>query len=119
MLRGPAARNPALSEDLAHALYDRGLCLKGLGQISWLDSVQEAIQLLRRQQADGLGTRKTREALDLYLRFRTDMLPPNMAALQWGTEVAPINRHSRNGPCPCGHGKKYKRCCGRNDPTSS
>lgn len=23
------------------------------------------------------------------------------------------NRVGRNGPCPCGSGKKYKRCCGR------
>jgi uncharacterized protein YecA (UPF0149 family) len=21
----------------------------------------------------------------------------------------------RNTPCPCGSGKKYKKCCGRND----
>ena len=21
----------------------------------------------------------------------------------------------RNDPCPCGSGKKYKRCCGQND----
>ncbi|MEW6746613.1 MAG: SEC-C metal-binding domain-containing protein [Planctomycetota bacterium] len=20
---------------------------------------------------------------------------------------------SRNGPCPCGSGRKYKRCCGK------
>lgn len=24
-----------------------------------------------------------------------------------------IDPPSRNGPCPCGSGKKYKRCCGR------
>ncbi|MFC3885599.1 SEC-C metal-binding domain-containing protein [Bacillus songklensis] len=22
-------------------------------------------------------------------------------------------RVGRNGPCPCGSGKKYKRCCGK------
>jgi preprotein translocase subunit SecA len=21
----------------------------------------------------------------------------------------------RNDPCPCGSGKKYKKCCGRNE----
>ncbi len=25
----------------------------------------------------------------------------------------------RNDPCPCGSGKKYKKCCGRNQPTAS
>jgi hypothetical protein len=117
-LRGPAARNPAYREDLAHALYDRSLCLKSLGQMSWLDSVQEAIQLLRRQQADGLGTRKTQKSLDLYLRFRADMLPPNVGALQQGSTVEIISRPGRNDPCPCGSGQKYKRCCGANDPSS-
>lgn len=24
----------------------------------------------------------------------------------------------RNDPCPCGSGKKYKKCCGRNDPSA-
>ena len=25
------------------------------------------------------------------------------------------SKPSRNGPCPCGSGKKYKRCCGKNE----
>jgi uncharacterized protein len=31
--------------------------------------------------------------------------------------AAPDNKVGRNEPCPCGSGKKYKRCCG--DPTKS
>jgi uncharacterized protein YecA (UPF0149 family) len=27
---------------------------------------------------------------------------------------APTVRIGRNEPCPCGSGKKYKRCCGLN-----
>ncbi|MCI8393297.1 MAG: hypothetical protein HFJ23_05910 [Clostridia bacterium] len=23
-------------------------------------------------------------------------------------------KYGRNDPCPCGSGKKYKNCCGRN-----
>ena len=30
--------------------------------------------------------------------------------LKHDTTVQPI---SRNAPCPCGSGKKYKRCCGK------
>jgi uncharacterized protein len=33
-----------------------------------------------------------------------------------GTRRAPLDRRTkvgRNDPCPCGSGKKYKRCCGR------
>ncbi len=33
-----------------------------------------------------------------------------------GTFIRPRQKVGRNAPCPCGSGKKYKRCCGR-DPT--
>ncbi|WP_414146251.1 SEC-C metal-binding domain-containing protein [Campylobacter sp.] len=28
----------------------------------------------------------------------------------------PNNKPSRNDPCPCGSGKKYKDCCGKSGP---
>ena len=31
-------------------------------------------------------------------------------------KVAASKKVGRNEPCPCGSGKKYKNCCGRNDP---
>lgn len=36
-------------------------------------------------------------------------LPRFLSSSREGTTPTP----SRNGPCPCGSGKKYKRCCGR------
>ena len=30
------------------------------------------------------------------------------------TPVTVKNEPGRNDPCPCGSGKKYKKCCGRN-----
>ena len=30
------------------------------------------------------------------------------------TTVRKENKTGRNDPCPCGSGKKYKKCCGRN-----
>lgn len=30
-----------------------------------------------------------------------------------------MNEHARNAPCPCGSGKKYKRCCGQGSTTAS
>ena len=29
-----------------------------------------------------------------------------------GSKLAPVERVGRNDPCPCGSGKKYKKCCG-------
>jgi len=43
-------------------------------------------------------------------------LPPGMAAPQAPTPAAPVRRDGpkvgRNDPCPCGSGRKYKKCCG-------
>ena len=44
------------------------------------------------------------------------LYPPVPKKLQ-GLEVKPVRnsktepKHGRNEPCPCGSGKKYKRCC--------
>lgn len=42
------------------------------------------------------------EIFNLYERQQLKDLPLNKAA-----------KIGRNDPCPCGSGKKYKRCCGR------
>lgn len=42
--------------------------------------------------------------------------PPDSPAAVAASEavaLAPARSPSQNGPCPCGSGKKYKRCCGR------
>ena len=40
--------------------------------------------------------------------------PANQAEPTSGTPRAPFDRAiSRNAPCPCGSGKKYKHCCGK------
>ncbi|MFH1546410.1 MAG: preprotein translocase subunit SecA [Patescibacteria group bacterium] len=33
---------------------------------------------------------------------------------QTSTPSAPIQKAGRNDPCPCGSGKKFKKCCGKN-----
>jgi len=45
-----------------------------------------------------------------FLTQRSAYLPKNGAFIRRRQKVG------RNAPCPCGSGKKYKRCCGR-DPT--
>ncbi len=44
---------------------------------------------------------------------RLDMLR-QIAEIETANSPRPI---SRNAPCPCGSGKKYKRCCGKNLPS--
>lgn len=48
---------------------------------------------------------------DIYLRWRAAGLPvPQPIALD--TPHSPAPEPGRNEPCPCGSGKKYKKCCG-------
>ena len=40
----------------------------------------------------------------------------SVAALQYSAaeiEPTPAGGTSKNAPCPCGSGKKYKKCCGK------
>ena len=47
------------------------------------------------------------EAMRFYLlRQLADIKPP-------GTQPEKQKKVGRNDPCPCGSGKKYKRCCGK------
>ena len=60
----------------------------------------------------------------MYHLFRHGSLPEGGTEHRWGepeadswrpTSADPIrvSKIGRNDPCPCGSGKKYKRCCGR------
>ena len=52
-----------------------------------------------------------------YQYFKADRLAQAPAAAARSPRPEPYERESpkigRNDPCPCGSGKKYKRCCGR------
>lgn len=52
-------------------------------------------------------------------RLATDLIVPSVQAINsyWKAHRHPTPRASktgRNDPCPCGSGRKYKRCCGAN-----
>ena len=55
------------------------------------------------------------------LRFLRGTLPTGEAAPEAGSVSGPRVRElprkvGRNAPCPCGSGRKYKRCCGMGSP---
>ena len=50
------------------------------------------------------------------VQIKTEKAPaasPMAQAARRKEAVAAGNKVGRNDPCPCGSGKKYKKCCGR------
>ena len=39
-----------------------------------------------------------------------------LGGVQQPRRVSAAQKVGRNDPCPCGSGKKYKACCGKNQP---
>ncbi|KJS72629.1 MAG: hypothetical protein JL56_12770 [Desulfotomaculum sp. BICA1-6] len=54
---------------------------------------------------------------ELFHEDKERLLPlPAVAAAETGAKVIDIRTRTkvgRNDPCPCGSGKKYKKCCGK------
>jgi hypothetical protein len=42
----------------------------------------------------------------------SSLLPPTPEWQQTASDYIPAPKIGRNEPCPCGSGKKYKKCCG-------
>ena len=48
---------------------------------------------------------------EAFARWRAIGLPAPQP-IEHGASSSPPSKGERNGPCPCGSGKKYKKCCG-------
>ncbi len=84
----------------------------------------------RVREAAEIGMRHDEvEAFGIAGIVNLDAVPEEKASMELGTDDNPVPlvpflemkrqpviaapKISRNAPCPCGSGKKYKRCCGR------
>ena len=55
------------------------------------------------------------DAIELYLqREGFNILKANDGKEKEKATPKRVNKIGRNEPCPCGSGKKYKNCCGKN-----
>lgn len=61
-----------------------------------------------------------RDEAAVVLRRRLEVAPQDSAAAQLLSAATSTAASSvrRNDPCPCGSGKRYKQCCGRNNESS-
>jgi uncharacterized protein YecA (UPF0149 family) len=49
--------------------------------------------------------------LETFVGFYNDMLEKSGGPGESMERVAMVSKVGRNDPCPCGSGKKYKKCC--------
>ena len=86
------------------------------------ESGRQEVVMLIRTMPDPVGpapVRVPREAMLYELGLQSESPSTQPTALQEFHPPIPIEEISadrkvpRNSPCPCGSGKKYKKCCGR------
>lgn len=63
------------------------------------------------------GSREMTDAVRKYLQSKSSNPPSSKSSKKEKTKPKTVVKGpkvGRNDPCPCGSGKKYKKCCGRN-----
>ena len=68
-------------------------------------------QINRGHTPSELSSNTSREKL--LVETMSSMGQLSMLDLMMSANPTPAKQPSKNGPCPCGSGKKYKRCCGK------
>jgi len=102
-LRGYGQKNP--KEEYKREAY--GLFMEMMGRIR-----QEVVnklfkvQLAREEDVERLEEERRRQQIDLNKVGKAGEVPGNKPLKRDEDKVG------RNDPCPCGSGKKYKKCCG-------
>jgi preprotein translocase subunit SecA len=102
-LRSYGQKNP--KEEYKREAYN--LFMEMMGRIR-----QEIIQKLFRIQ---LARDDDVARMEEEQRRKKEFLERHTAGSQKGKPVVREERIGRNDPCPCGSGKKYKKCCGQNN----
>jgi len=112
---GPLVRACHCSTERAHALFGADLGNQ-LGRMlaSVCDDVIAPLKALAEDRAADMWCRYA--ALLEIIRgwFDEDLIDPSV------TGLSNLPKVGRNDPCPCGSGKKFKKCCGKeaNEPVA-
>ena len=85
-----------------------------------MEHLRDSVRLRAYGQQDPLveykreGHRMFKELLGaIDLTIATNILKADIQKAPKKTTVIPKDKVGRNDPCPCGSGKKYKKCCGK------
>ena len=106
----PDAWLPLLESD-----PETSAAIRGLLTLIDVARQEEKLSLLERRELEG----KAPELIGPWLLTVNDWRLENEAAGTGNSQklspvTTPLGKVGRNDPCPCGSGKKYKKCCGLN-----
>ena len=99
----PLFEDPDLREDALHAY---AMSVPSPPSRARVQALYSTIQ----DEAGGL-TEEEHETVKDALDFRLELLGLK-PVFREGAEPVAVEKVGRNDPCPCGSGKKYKKCCG-------
>ncbi len=103
----------AIQDQIATLMYHAAIVLPTVNQEEGEDS-EEQPQMTEQQKQQALAKEKSQ--LQDHLSMARASHGDNVSAAE--AKKKPVKENGekvgRNDPCPCGSGKKYKNCCGRN-----
>ena len=102
----------------------RGIGLRAFGNTKPVDAYKEDGYAMFEEMIDGIKAEVARRIFTVQVKVGTEVQRKAVAkanSASAGGEpvkhqpVRKIKKPGRNDPCPCGSGKKYKKCCGMNE----
>ena len=106
-----------LFDNMVNKINNQTVSILMRGQIPVAEPTEEQQEAARRVEVRQAAPEQ-RQDMSKYREQKQDLSDPNQqAAAQQAVKREPIRAEKtvgRNDPCPCGSGKKYKNCHGRN-----
>lgn len=112
----PAAKTPPAQESIEQRLEREIDSLPGMMKNRLKDPQikQRFIDIAKRMEKDGVDFKNIRQMKKWMKAHEAELKQQQMAdGPKVETVVHDGPRIGRNDPCPCGSGKKYKKCCGK------
>lgn len=106
----PTAWLPLLDADI-----EVSEAMRGLLTLADVARGAEHVTELQRRELEPKGNKLIGPWILALNEWRMEnFTPTGQKSVQAATTHSPFGKTGRNDPCPCGSGKKYKKCCGLN-----
>ena len=110
----PKVDNPAKKESIEERIEREIEALPGMIKNKLKDPQikQRFIDIAKRMEKDGVDFKSIRQMKKWMKDHEAELRAEQTGIPKVETVVHEGPRIGRNDPCPCGSGKKYKKCCG-------